>query len=235
MEIAVHKARMEYSGGWVLDVAGLTFQPGSIYFIMGANGSGKTTLVEGIAGIRQFTEGDIEYRGLRAGEELRQSLTLMEQTPYLFNMTAKANIISGLKFRNFPEAEIQMRLAKYLPGMRVEDFLHKKPATLSGGEREKVALLRTLILETPTVILDEPTSAMDIESSFQAEELIRRFSDEGRCVLVVSHDFHQAERLADQLIFLDRGRLLEHGESSQLLASPESELLKRILNKRKIK
>lgn len=235
MEIIVNKARMQYSERWVLDVAGLRFLPGRIYFIMGANGSGKTTLVEGIARIRAFTEGDMEYRGLPTGQELRHSLTLMEQSPYLFNMTARDNIICGLKFRNVSEEAIEGRLEKYLGGMGMGDYLSKKPGSLSGGEREKVALLRTLILETPTVILDEPTSAMDIESSFQAEALLRKFSGEGRCVIVVSHDFHQAERLADHLIFLDGGKLLEQGEARRVLSEPESEMLKRILNKRKIK
>jgi len=112
----------------------------------------------------------------------------------------------------------------------VEELLNKKSHWLSGGERAKVALLRTSVLETEVTILDEPTAAMDIESSMKAEELIRNLSKDNRTVIVVTHDVYQAKRIADYVIFMDKGKILEMGNKDEVLGNPKNKLLKQILN-----
>ena len=92
-------------------------------------------------------------------------------------------------------------------------MLNKNTRELSGGEQAKVSLLRTAILETQMTFLDEPTASMDIESTLRAEKLIKTMAEGKRSVILVTHDLLQAERVADYVIFLDKGRIIEQGET----------------------
>ena len=112
----------------------------------------------------------------------------------------------------------------------VNALLNKKSHWLSGGERAKIALLRTAVLETKITILDEPTASMDIESSIKAEELIKQLAIGGRTVIIVTHDVYQAKRIADYVIFMDKGKIIEMGNKEYVLNNPNNKLVKQILN-----
>jgi len=108
--------------------------------------------------------------------------------------------------------------------------LEKKSSWLSGGERAKIALLRTAVLETEVTLLDEPTAGMDMESSIKAEKLIKDMSSGGRTVIIVTHDVYQAKRIADYVLFMDKGKIIEEGQSDDVLSNPKNPLIKQILN-----
>lgn len=230
MDVYVENAYKEYNGYRVLDIDTLKIKDGYIYALLGLNGSGKSTLLECISGINSLTGGKISYgEGLQI-DSVRYDISIMTQKPYLFNTTVMGNIVSGLKFRKLSEEEISKRVEKYLSYFDMKDLLYKNSKKLSGGEGAKTALLRTAVLQTDLTLLDEPTSSLDIESTFKAEELIKDISSNGRTVIVVTHDLYQAERIADYIIFMDRGRVIEMGEKNKILNKPEHKLVKLILN-----
>jgi len=227
--ITVENAIKDYGDSRILDIDELTIKEGT-YVVLGSNGSGKSTLLSCISGLNSLTSGNILYNGSKLDSSIKNSITILLQKPYLFRKTSYENIISGLKYKKINNKEIENRLNKYMHYFNVEELLNKKSHWLSGGERAKVALLRTSVLETEVTILDEPTAAMDIESSMKAEELIRNLSKDNRTVIVVTHDVYQAKRIADYVIFMDKGKILEMGNKDEVLGNPKNKLLKQILN-----
>jgi tungstate transport system ATP-binding protein len=220
----------EYSGRTVLNIDFLKFEEGNVYALLGPNGSGKSTLLECTAGVSGLTSGTLFYDGEPYSEALRSRLSIMMQKPYLFNTSALRNIESGLYFRKMDKASSNSRLEKYLSYFDLSPLLDKNARRLSGGEGAKVALLRTAVLETEVTFLDEPTASMDIEGTMKAEKLIRDMAGEGRMVIMVTHDLYQADRVADYVIFMDSGRVIEAGSKNKVLNNPQHRLVKLMLN-----
>jgi len=229
MNVTLENAVKDYGSSRVLDIEKLEFKKG-IYVILGSNGSGKSTLINCIASINNLSHGNIYYDGKKFDNYSRDLISILVQKPYLFNITSYENIISGLKFKKVNKEEINSRVEKYMHYFEVEVLLNKKAHWLSGGERAKIALLRTAILETEITMLDEPTASMDIESSIKAENLIKQLSFGGRTVIIVTHDVFQAKRIADYVIFMDKGKIIEMGNKENVLNNPTNILVKQILN-----
>jgi ABC-type polar amino acid transport system, ATPase component len=229
MIISIENLMKDYGSTRVLDVEKLEFKKG-IYVILGSNGSGKSTLLSCISGLLKPSDGNILYDGKELNNSIRNSISILVQKPYLFRKTSYENIISGLKFKKMNKEEIDVRLEKYLHYFAVTPLLNKKSFWLSGGERAKIALLRTAVLETEVTMMDEPTAAMDIESSIKAEKLIKDMAEKERTVIIVTHDVYQAKRIADYVIFMDKGKIIEMGHKEKVLNNPKHALIKQILN-----
>lgn len=229
MKITIQNAVKDYGNARILDIENLEFNEG-IYVILGSNGSGKSTLLNCISGLNRLSSGEILYDNKEFSSTIRNSISLLVQKPYLFRKSSYENIISGLKFKKINKENIDLRLNNYLHYFNVESLLNKKSHWLSGGERAKIALLRTAVLETDITMLDEPTSAMDIESSIKAERLIKDMADNNRTVIIVTHDVYQAKRIADYVIFMDKGKIIEMGHKDEVLNNPKNALIKQILN-----
>lgn len=231
MNIDIRKAVKEYNDRVVLEIEDLTFEKGYIYALMGLNGSGKTTLLQCASGLDAFTKGEVLFNGQIGSDIVRKEIAVMTQKPYIFNDTVLENIKLGLRFRKYCSEEVDKRLKKYLQSFDMEDLLLKNARKLSGGEQAKTALLRTAVLETKVTFLDEPTASMDIESTLKAESLIERMAAEERTVILVTHDLYQAERVADYVVFLDKGKIIEKGKKYRVFNSPQHSLVKQILRR----
>lgn len=229
MIISIENATKDYGNARILDIENLEFKEG-IYVILGSNGSGKSTLLSCICGINQLSSGKILYNNKDFDLDVRNLISVLVQKPYLFRKSAYENIIRGLKFKKFNKEDIEMRVQKYLNYIDVESLLNKKSHWLSGGERAKIALLRTAVLETEVTLLDEPTAAMDIESSMKAEKLLKDMGKNNRTLIIVTHDVYQAKRIADYVIFMDKGKIIEIGHKDAVLSNPKNALVKQILN-----
>ena len=230
MVITVENLVKDYGSARVLDVETLQLNAG-INVILGSNGSGKSTFISLISGLLKPSSGNVLYNGKKLDASIRNHISVLVQKPYLFKKSSYENIISGLKYRKVNRDEIELRLEKYLDYLDVENLLNKKSHWLSGGERAKIALLRTAVLETEVTILDEPTAAMDIESTFKAEVLLKEMASKNRTVILVTHDVFQARRIADYVLFMDKGKIIEMGQKDDVLENPKNTLLKQILNK----
>lgn len=192
-----------YDGVQVLDFPGMALQPGKIYAILGANGSGKSTFAKIVAGILP-ADRNCPVSG---------SVGYLPQKPYAFRMTVQKNIqLTG----GSAESAGQLMSALSLTALR-----QKRADRLSGGETARMALARLMMKRYDMVILDEPTAAMDMESTSAAEALILKYAKDTGCILIlVTHSLQQARRVADEALFFHKGRLLESGEAPQLLYRP---------------
>lgn len=196
-----------FDGRKVLDFPGYEFLPGKIYAVIGANGSGKSTFAKALAGILEADEKKVPVQdGSR--------IACMLQDNYAFRMTAYKNILIA---KNDPEkAKMLIRT------LGMENVAASRAKSLSGGERQKMALARILIAHHDAVILDEPTSSMDMESCYVSENLIRDYcSAEPAAMIFVTHSLQQAGRVADEILYFHNGRLLEHGTVQELLNCPK--------------
>jgi tungstate transport system ATP-binding protein len=231
MSICIKNAFKEYNGKTVLEVEELNFDIGHVYVLMGLNGSGKSTLLNCASGLERFSSGEVFFNGESSVEAFRKNIAVMLQKPYMFSGTVYENIKLGLGLRKFSKEEVYWKLAQYYKYLNMEFLLDKNAKKLSGGEQAKVALLRTAVLEAEFTFLDEPTASMDIESTLEAESLIRSMAAGKRTVVLVTHDLYQADRLADYIIFLDKGKIIEKGDKYQVFNAPKHKLVKQIMRR----
>lgn len=200
-----------YDNLTVLNVPELDLKPGKIYSIIGANGSGKSTFAKIVAGI---LTADHKVKPLDNGDSTKSvSIGYLPQKNYGFRMSTRKNILlansSSAKADHLMEA------------LQIKNLASKRADRLSGGETARMALARLMMKEFDLVILDEPTAAMDMESTFLSERLILNYVKETGCTLVlVTHSLQQARRLADEVLFFHKGQLLEAGPKDILLYNP---------------
>ena len=203
-----------YEGRTVLDFPGLELQPGKIYAIIGANGSGKSTFAKILAGI---LPADRKGKPVNLG-----SIGYMPQKNYPFRMTTKQNIL--LNGSDVHRAEALM------DALHIRHLEIKRADKLSGGETARMALARLMMKQYDLVILDEPTAAMDMETTVLSENLIVSYVKESGCALVlVTHSLQQARRIADEVLYFHKGELAEAGTKEQVLNDPASEKTRQFL------
>jgi len=197
-----------YGSSFKLSVPSLTLEEGSVTAVIGPNGSGKSTLAKVLAGIERPDSGPRPCGRIKTG--------YMPQKSFAFRMTAKGNLaVNG----NDPE-----RMAQLMDALGLNGVASRRAKRLSGGETAKMSLARLLMGSYDLVILDEPTAAMDVESSIAAEALIREYCAEaGRAALLITHSLSQAKRLSDRIIVLHGGVVIEQGDAARVLTCPENE------------
>ncbi|GAB3174928.1 NitT/TauT family transport system ATP-binding protein [Micromonospora palomenae] len=188
-----------------LDGVSLDVAPGEFVCLVGASGCGKSTLLNLVAGLDRTSGGRIALAG-------DASPGLMFQEPALFPwLTVEANVEVPLKLRGLPRAERRERVAELLRTVHLAEFGRKRPHELSGGMRQRVALARTLALDTPVLLMDEPFGALDaMTRDILHDELERIWSERKLSVLFVTHNVREAARLADRIILLSSrpGRII---------------------------
>lgn len=206
--------KKSYGGRSVLDIDALELQEGRVYAVIGANGSGKSTLAKLVAGAILPDSGKVEgYTG---------SIGYMPQKSYAFRMSLEKNLrING------HDTE---RMQSLMSALKISELGSAKAKKLSGGETARMALARLFMRDYDLYILDEPCSAMDIESTLLAEKLIsERCKRLGSTVLIVTHSVSQAQRMADEVLFISGGKLIERASPEKLISAPESEETRRFL------
>lgn len=217
MKLELLKIVKTYQGRTVLQMDNLILESGKSYAILGPNGSGKTTLLRLISAIEKADQGAILYHGDSRFPEGR--IAYLPQKPYLFNTSVLENLTfamdTGTRAKK-ENARLQAECA--LGGLGMKDFSRARAGTLSGGEAQKVALLRALILDKDLVLLDEPTTAIDIPSMKRVEDYVTRTIRKNHSTLIfTTHNPSQAARMADEVIVLWEGRMVEKGPCHQVL------------------
>ena len=195
-----------YEGRTVLDFPGLELEPGKIYAVIGANGSGKSTFAKILAGV---LPADRRGKWLDGG-----SVGYMPQKNYAFRMSTKANILLN--------GSDEKRADKLMKAIQIHHLASKRADRLSGGETARMALVRLMMKPYDLVILDEPTAAMDMETTILSENLIADYVQETGCAMIlVTHSLQQARRIAHQVLYFHKGKLLEYGPKEQELYEPQ--------------
>jgi NitT/TauT family transport system ATP-binding protein len=180
-----------------LDRVSLDVQPGEFVCLVGASGCGKSTLLSLAAGLDQPTAGEVKIAG-------DANPALMFQEPALFPwLTVGGNVELPLRLRRVPRAQRRARAAELLHAVHLDDFAKHRPHQLSGGMRQRVALARTLSLDTPVLLMDEPFGALDaMTRDLLHDELERIWTERELTVVFVTHNVREAARLADRIVLL---------------------------------
>lgn len=212
----------------VLKVDRLTLTRGSIYGIIGPNGAGKSTLLRIINLLTPSESGKILYHGKPAppnGSErlvLQRRMALVFQKTLLFKDTVWNNVAYGLKARGYPHREIAERVETLLEQIGMSDLTFRRAETLSGGEAQRVAIARAVVFEPELLLLDEPTANLDPGNIELIEEMITRLArTRDITVVMVTHNVFQARRIADQVIFINQGRIVEMGPTEKIFTAPD--------------
>lgn len=201
-----------YEGRCVLDFSGIDLEAGKIYAVIGANGSGKSTFAKILAGVIPAD---------KRGKKLHGVVGYMPQNNFAFRMSTRANLLLGSRD---PQKADQL-----IEAFQLRPLEKKRADRLSGGETARMALARLMMKQYDLVILDEPTAAMDMETTLISEDCIRSYVRETGCALIlVTHSLQQANRLADGILFFRNGILTESG-TKQLLRTPAEETTKEFL------
>ena len=203
-----------YEGRRVLDFPGLELQPGKIYAVIGANGSGKSTFSKILTGIEKA-----DQKGCHLDAK---SVGYMPQKNYAYRMSTRANILLGGKD--------EARAERLMDEIQIRHLENKRADRLSGGETARMALVRLMMKRYELVILDEPTAAMDMETTLLSEKMIVEYVRETGCtVILVTHSLQQARRVADEVMYFHKGKLLENGAAEKVLTAPSMAETKQFL------
>ncbi len=199
------------------------FQKGNLYNIIGPSGAGKTSLLRLLNRLDSPTEGEILYQNNPLESfpttQLRKDISLIFQEPYLFPGTVGSN----LEFSKSDCTEEGIKFHLEQVGLDPQ-FSGKDVSELSAGEKQRVAIARSLILKPEVLLLDEPTAALDPTSSRTIEQLILSLMDEfGLTVIMITHNPEQAKRMGGYTLLMVAGQLIEVGETSELLTNPKTE------------
>ena len=224
----------------VLKGINLDIKSGSVVAIIGSSGSGKSTLLRCINLLEQPTKGEILFNGVNINDpkvnidKVRQEIGMVFQSFNLFeNMNVIQNcMIAQTKVLKRDKAEARRIATEYLNQVGMSDFIEADPRQLSGGQKQRVAIARALTMNPKVILFDEPTSALDPEMVGEVLEVMKKLAKSGITMIVVTHEMGFAKEVADEIIFMDQGVILEQGAPKQIFENPKfdrtKEFLKRI-------
>lgn len=226
--------RVAYGGTMILQVPQLEVHAGEILAVIGPNGSGKSTLLRVIGLLENPTAGEVRFRGevVRKDRLLaaRREMATVFQDPLLVDDTVFENVALGLRFRHVAPSEILPRVQAWLERFGIAGLAQRQARTLSGGEAQRSALARALVLRPDLLLLDEPFSALD-QPTREAliEDLAEILREDQITTVLVTHDRSEALALGDRVAVMMRGAILQVDEASRLFRAPVSEEIARFV------
>jgi len=215
---------------------------GEVVCIIGPSGSGKSTLLRCINGLEAYDGGEIRVDGQRVDRDKRSIQAVRTRVSMVFqrfnlfaNRTALENVVEGpIHVKREPRAEVEERARALLARVGLAGKEHARPDALSGGQQQRVAIARALAMRPEAILFDEPTSALDPELVGDVLRVMRGLADEGMTMIVVTHEIGFAREVADRVLFLDGGRLVEQGPAAEILNRPQhprtQDFLQRVLH-----
>ena len=202
-----------------LDGIDLSIEAGARTIILGPNGAGKSLLLRLCHGLIQPSAGEVTWRGPAAAEAAGHQ-AMVFQRPVMLRRSATANVSYALKLRGLDGNERRVRTAAALGRTGLSHLAAQPARALSIGEQQRLALARAWAIEPEILWLDEPTASLDPAATFAVEGIIEAMHRAGSKIVMTTHDLTQARRLADEIVFLHRGRLLERQPADRFFAKP---------------
>ncbi|WP_426417134.1 ATP-binding cassette domain-containing protein [Aestuariirhabdus sp. LZHN29] len=211
-------------GKHLLQQVNLRIEGSGTSIIMGPNGSGKSLLLRLLHGMIEPTSGQVHWGELRLDRTNRRRQAMVFQKPVLLRRSVAANIRFVLKLEGKQsKAPLNQRIDQLLDSVGLLGQAEQPARLLSGGEQQRLALARALALNPEVLFLDEPTASLDPASTAAIEAIVQRCSNTGMRIVFVTHDVGQARRLADEVIFVDQGRIAEQTPASLFFDQPQSQ------------
>ena len=239
------KVMIEFEGvnAWfgqfhVLKDINLRVREGERVVLCGPSGSGKSTLIRCINGLEEHQQGRIVVDGQVLGDDpknlaaVRMEVGMVFQHFNLFpHLTVLENCMLGpAKARGLPKAEARERAMQYLARVRIPEQADKYPGQLSGGQQQRVAIARSLCVQPKVMLFDEPTSALDPEMIKEVLDVVTDLAQSGMTMIVVSHEMGFARTVADKILFMDEGMIVEASPPDRFFDSPKSDRAKLFLS-----
>lgn len=209
----------------------LNLQGNKIIVLLGVNGAGKSTLMRILAGLENADVGTILFNNQKTeSKALRQVSTLVFQKTAMFSMNVYDNLAYGLKIRKIPEEEISGRVLDALGVVRLSGFEKRRAKKLSGGEQQRIALARAFLLDSHVLLLDEPTANLDPNSALIIERAIVGKKSSKRIIIMATHNLNQARRMADEIIHLHNGEIVEVATPEDFFENPKMEITRKFIS-----
>lgn len=212
----------------ILDCVDLTLEPGLPTVLIGPNGSGKTSLLRVAMGLLAPTRGQVTWGGRERAAPDRRAILF--QRPAMLRRSAAGNIRYALTAAGMPRAERPKRVDALLAEVGLTGLANRPARRLSGGEQQRLALARALALNPSVLLLDEPTASLDPAATKSIEDIVRNVTARGVKVAMSTHDLGQAKRLAGDVVFMHRGRLIEHSPAAEFFAAPRSDEARKFIS-----
>jgi len=240
--ISIRGLTKAFRGSPVLRGIDLDIEDGEKVVVIGPSGTGKSTLLRSlnfldVPDAGQITVGDLTVDAARASKS--EILALRRRTGFVFqnyalfaNKTAKENIMEALvTVQKRPRAEAEDRALSVLRETGLAEKADSYPAALSGGQQQRVGIGRAMALGAEVLLFDEPTSALDPEWVGEVLDLMRRVAEKSQTMIIVTHEMQFAREIADRIVFMDGGNIVEAGPPKQIFDAPRDERLKRFLKR----
>lgn len=210
---------------------------GETKVIFGPSGSGKSTLLRCLGLLEKPTKGIILFNGTDVYasrqdlNKLRARIGFVFQDPSLFrHLTALGNVMLGLKHvLGLSDDEARRKAYEALRLVRMEDWANYYPSQLSGGQQQRVGIARAIAMDPEVVLFDEPTAALDVELKWEVIAVMKDLADRGTTMLVATHELRFAKEVADEMIFMDQGQIIETGSPDHFFTSPNTERAKKFM------
>ena len=227
-------------GSRALDGVSLEVASGEVLVVMGPSGSGKSTLIRTFNGLENLDSGELDVLGVRLDaaheerpvREIRRRVGMVFQQFNLFpHLSILDNItLAPVKVQKRSKAQAEQRAIELLDQMGIREQAHKFPAQLSGGQQQRVAIARALALDPEVMLFDEPTSALDPERVKEVLDAMRQLARDGMTMVVVTHELGFAREVADRVMFMDQGQVVETSDPASFFTNAREERSRRFLS-----
>jgi len=216
----------------------ITVREGERMVICGPSGSGKSTLIRCINGLEFHNSGVLTVDGVEVYDGSKDMLNLRQEVGMVFqqfnlfpHLTVLENLTIGpMKVRKVSRAEAEETARKYLDRVHIPEQADKYPAALSGGQQQRVAIARSLCMESRIMLFDEPTSALDPEMINEVLDVMVELAETGMTMVVVTHEMGFARKVADTMVFMEEGRIVEIAQPDKFFTNPDSDRCRAFLD-----
>ncbi|MGX6472187.1 amino acid ABC transporter ATP-binding protein [Pediococcus pentosaceus] len=238
-KIEVQNLKKSYGSNEVLKGLDLTVKDNEVVVMIGPSGSGKSTFLRTLNKLEEPTAGKIIIDGHDLNDprvnmnQVREKIGMVFQHFNLFNnLTVGENVmLSPVELGKMSKADAELEARELLKEVGLEDKFNAKPQSLSGGQKQRVAIARTLAMKPDMILFDEPTSALDPEMVGDVLAVMKKLAKAGMTMIVVTHEMGFAKEVADRVIFMADGHIMEEGKPEEIFGNPQNERTQEFLNK----
>ena len=238
-KVLVRGLKKQYGDNVVLKSIDLTIQPGEVVCVIGPSGSGKSTMLRCLNRMEEINGGKVFVDGVDITDpkedinKIRQNIGMVFQHFNLFpHLSVLDNItLAPMELKGLSKVEAESLALYLLESVGLADKAHVAPNSLSGGQKQRVAIARALAMQPDVLLCDEPTSALDPEMVGDVLDVMKKLAEDGMTMIVVTHEMGFAREVADRVIFMDGGFIVEENVPEELFSHPSHERTQSFLNK----